>query len=102
MEDKEFDRLLKITRLRVSDEERVQLKKDFEQVVAYFDEISSVEASGEPAYHPVEVPGRLREDIIKPVKNPIRMSDAGFQSLVRREIEEAKQVGKDYYEGGEW
>ena len=66
MEDKEFDRLLKITRLRVSDEERVQLKKDFEQVVAYFDEISSVDASGEPAYHPVEVPGRLREDIVKP------------------------------------
>jgi len=66
MEDKEFDRLLKITRLRVSDEEREQIKKDFEQVVAYFDEISSIEASGEPAYHPVEIPGRLREDTVKP------------------------------------
>ena len=65
MQDKEFDRLLKITRLRVSDEERVQIKKDFEQVIAYFDELSSIEASGEPAYHPVEVPGRLREDTVK-------------------------------------
>ncbi len=35
-------------------------------------------------------------------KKEIHMSDAGFQSLVRREIEEAKQMGEDYYEGGEW
>jgi aspartyl/glutamyl-tRNA(Asn/Gln) amidotransferase C subunit len=66
MQDKEFDRLLKITRLRVSAEERVQIKSDFEQVIAYFDEISSLEADGEPAYHPVEIPGRLREDKVKP------------------------------------
>ncbi len=35
-------------------------------------------------------------------KKEMHMSDAGFQSLVRREIEEARQMGKDYYEGGEW
>ncbi len=62
MQDKEFDRLLRITRLRVSDEERARIKSDVEQVIAYFDDISLAEAHGEPAHHPVEVPGRLRED----------------------------------------
>ena len=51
MQDKEFDRLLKITRLRVSAEERAQIKSDFEQVIAYFDIRNSIE-SGQPlAFH---------------------------------------------------
>ena len=50
MQDKEFDRLLKITRLRVSAEERAQIKNDFEQVIAYFDEISSLVLKRKPPF----------------------------------------------------
>ena len=64
--------------------------------------LESNRKSPEESYSDIVIRTIKSEDTVKPVKNPIRMSDAGFQSLVRREIEEAKQVGKDYYEGGEW
>lgn len=64
MEDKEFDRLLKITRLRVSDGERSMIKKDVEQVIAYFDEVSAVDAGKEQERYPAAIPGRFREDVV--------------------------------------
>ncbi|HUB92639.1 MAG TPA: Asp-tRNA(Asn)/Glu-tRNA(Gln) amidotransferase subunit GatC [Candidatus Saccharimonadales bacterium] len=79
MEDKEFDRLLKITRLKITDSEKERIKRDVEEVIGYFDSIDGIKTSEKPAYHPIDVPTRLRKDEALPfpdveeLKKPSRL-----------------------------
>ncbi|MDE1855869.1 MAG: Asp-tRNA(Asn)/Glu-tRNA(Gln) amidotransferase subunit GatC [Candidatus Micrarchaeota archaeon] len=67
MEDAEFDRLLKICRLRLSSSERTAIKSDVKEILKYFDTIEKVDTGSlKPAYHPVAIEGRLREDRVEP------------------------------------
>ncbi len=63
MNDLEFERLLKITRLRLDDLEKKAIQKDIEEVIGYFENISEISTEGEEkAHHPIKVDARLRED----------------------------------------
>ncbi|MCW1301595.1 MAG: hypothetical protein OH316_00440, partial [Candidatus Parvarchaeota archaeon] len=63
MDEKEFDRLLKISRINLNGAEKTKIKKDIEQILAYFDNVDSFkEVIKEPAFHPVDIESRTRED----------------------------------------
>ncbi len=64
MEDHEFDRLLKIARLKLNDTERKRIKSDIEEIIGYFDKIDVISTHERPAYQPIHVPTRLRKDEI--------------------------------------
>ena len=69
MKDDEFERLLKISRVRLSDDEKKKIRKDIEDIISYFDKIQSVECGDEPAYQPIDVPTRFRRDVVKRFEN---------------------------------
>lgn len=69
MKEAEFERLLKITRLKLTPEEKERIKADFEEVISYFDKIDKIETHEKPAFQPIEIPTRLRKDEIKPFKD---------------------------------
>ncbi len=81
MEEKEFDRLLKITRLKLTPEEKAGIKADVEEVIGYFDSIERIPTDEKPAYQPIDVPGRLRKDEVIPfadtdaLKKPSKLHD---------------------------
>jgi aspartyl/glutamyl-tRNA(Asn/Gln) amidotransferase C subunit len=85
MEDKEFDRLLKITRLKLTDKELERIKSDVEEVIGYFDNIDRIKTDEKPAYQPIDVPTRLRKDEIIPfpdveaLKKPSRLHNGYIQ-----------------------
>ncbi len=63
MEKEEFKRLLDTVRLSLDDEEIVSMQKDIEEIISFFDKIDKVQIEGvEKAFHPVEIPEKLRED----------------------------------------
>ena len=70
MEEKEFSRLLKICRLELSEKEQKGIKKDIEEVVAYFDILENVDTgNAKAAYQPIDVPEKLREDKVEQFGN---------------------------------
>lgn len=69
MKDEEFERLLKITRLKLTSGERSRIKADIEEVISYFDKIDRIDSKEAPAYQPVEIPTRFRKDEVIPFKN---------------------------------
>lgn len=79
MEEKEFERLLKITRLKLTQEEKARIKADVEEVIGYFDSIEKIQTDEKPAYQPIDVPTRLRKDHVIPfddvdaLKKPSRL-----------------------------
>lgn len=64
MEEQEFERLLKIARLKLTEHERKRIKADIEEVIGYFDKISRVDAKEAPSYQPTRVPTRFRKDVV--------------------------------------
>jgi aspartyl/glutamyl-tRNA(Asn/Gln) amidotransferase C subunit len=66
MDDKDFERLLSICRIRLTGSERSEIKSEIEQVIKYFDEIEKIECDSEkPAYHPVPIPQKFRKDEVE-------------------------------------
>ncbi|MCL5016923.1 MAG: Asp-tRNA(Asn)/Glu-tRNA(Gln) amidotransferase subunit GatC [Candidatus Parvarchaeota archaeon] len=64
MEDEEFDRLLRVCRLKVSSGQRKKLKSDADDILHYFDRISEVQCDDiPPAFHSVDIDGRYRKDM---------------------------------------
>ncbi|MGC8547440.1 MAG: Asp-tRNA(Asn)/Glu-tRNA(Gln) amidotransferase subunit GatC [Candidatus Micrarchaeia archaeon] len=69
MENKDFDaatieHVSKLARLRLSDSEKEKFVKQINDVLGIFGKIDSVDASGlDPAFHPIKIPERLREDV---------------------------------------
>lgn len=69
MEAKEFERLLNVCRIHLSDSEKEKMKRDIDEVLEYFDKIEKIKCDLEPAYQPVDLPEQLREDIAKDCKD---------------------------------
>ncbi len=65
MEEHEFDRLLRTSRLRLTSEEKARVKTDIDEILEYFSEIGRIAAKEEPAYQPIEVPTRFRKDSVR-------------------------------------
>ncbi len=69
MEEKEFDRLLKICRISLKDTEKKSVKGDIDEIITYFNSIDSVKCDKyKPAYQPVDIPPRKRPDEPEPFK----------------------------------
>jgi aspartyl-tRNA(Asn)/glutamyl-tRNA(Gln) amidotransferase subunit C len=65
MDNLEFERLLKTTRLKLDEKEKIAIQKDIEEVIGYFEKISEIDTEGEEkAYHPIKVDPRFREDSV--------------------------------------
>jgi aspartyl/glutamyl-tRNA(Asn/Gln) amidotransferase C subunit len=61
MDQKEFDRLASISRLRLDENEREKFLKEIDEVIRLFDEIEKADVDSlEPAFHPIDIPQRLR------------------------------------------
>ena len=69
MEDKEFDRLLKICRIKLNDKSKEKLKKDINEIIEYFNLIDNLNTDEEPVFHSIDIKGRMRDDEIKEFKN---------------------------------
>jgi aspartyl/glutamyl-tRNA(Asn/Gln) amidotransferase C subunit len=65
MKEEEFESLLKITRIKLTPKERSSIKKDIDEILNYFDKIDRMKVEIEPAYQPIDVPTRMRKDIVK-------------------------------------
>ena len=70
MKEDEFERLLKISRIKLTSKEKTMIKKDVDEILSYFDKIDRMKPEKEPAYQPIDVPTRLRKDIVKRFKEP--------------------------------
>ncbi len=67
MDSTDFDRLLKICRLRLADAEKTKIKRDIDDILAYFNTIESVDCDKyTPAYHPIDIPSKTRSDKVAP------------------------------------
>lgn len=85
MEEKEFERLLKITRLKLTEKEKEKIKADIEEVIGYFDSVKRIKTSEKPAYQPIDVPTKLRKDEVLPfpdveaLKKPSKLHNGYIQ-----------------------
>lgn len=70
MKDEEFERLLKITRIKLTPKEREVIKRDVDEILGYFDKIERLHVEKKPAYQPIDVPTRMRKDVVKKFKDP--------------------------------
>ncbi len=63
MEKDEFERLLKTARIELDEEEYSLIEKDINQILRFFDRLENVSLEDEElAFHPVEIPEKLRKD----------------------------------------
>ncbi len=70
MDYEEFEKLLKICRIELNSEEKEKIKNEIEEVINdYFNKIDRIECNEEPAYHPIDIKGKLREDIPSEFEN---------------------------------
>jgi aspartyl/glutamyl-tRNA(Asn/Gln) amidotransferase C subunit len=69
MKDEEFERLLKISRVRLSDDEKSRMRRDIEEAITWLDKVQAIDCREDPAYQPIEVPTRFRKDVVKKFEN---------------------------------
>lgn len=69
MKEEEFQRILKVSRLKLTEEETRSIKVDIEEIIGYFNKIDKVKTSEDPIYQPIHVPTRLRKDIVSNFPN---------------------------------
>ncbi len=69
MEEKEFDRLLKTCRIKLTKEEYDKIKNDIESIISYFNSIDNTQCQENPAYHPINIKENLGEDVPKKFDN---------------------------------
>lgn len=63
MEKDEFNRLLKTARIDLDEEESAYIEKDINDILRFFDKLEDVSLNDEElAFHPVEIPEKLRDD----------------------------------------
>ena len=61
----EVEKIAKLARLKLSEEEIKKFEKDLEEVKEMFDEIDKIEVKENPCFQPVEVKNVTREDKVK-------------------------------------
>ena len=57
-----IERVAKISRLRLTQEEEERFLSDFKEILSAFSMLDEVEADCDPAFHPIEIKNYLRED----------------------------------------
>ena len=56
-----------IARLDLSDAEVTTFSKQFDDIIAWFNEISEIDTKGvEPSFHPLKTENVFRDDVVKP------------------------------------
>ncbi len=74
MEDKDFDRLLKTCRIKLEGNEKEKVKKDIDEIIAYFNTIESVDCDKyTPSYQPIEALPKTRPDKVVPFNDTGRL-----------------------------
>jgi len=71
MDYKEFERLLEVCRIRLSEGEKEGMKRDIDEILEYFNKIEKdkVGKDVKPAYQPIDLPEQLREDEVIPFED---------------------------------
>lgn len=60
-------KVAKNARLKLTDEEIKNFEKDFKEILNSFEEIEKLDTENtEPAFHPIEIKNKTREDKVKP------------------------------------
>lgn len=62
MDKAELEKVAKIARINLTEEEKAAFAKDLDEVQKIFDQIDEIEVEAEPAFQPIEVKNRTRED----------------------------------------
>lgn len=75
MKDEEFERLLKISRVRLSDDEKIKIRKDIEEAITWLDKVQGIDCKEDPAYQPIDVPTRFRKDAVRKFGNMAGLKD---------------------------
>ncbi|MEM0201383.1 MAG: Asp-tRNA(Asn)/Glu-tRNA(Gln) amidotransferase subunit GatC [Candidatus Micrarchaeaceae archaeon] len=70
MDDTEFNRLLKICRIKLNEKEYNSIKKDVNEILDYFKILNELDTSKvSEAFHPIKIPEKLEEDNINDFDN---------------------------------
>ncbi len=66
IDDIQFHRLETLSRLSVSPEERIRIKRDIERILDYMERLDEVDVTDiEPMVRPIDLENQTREDVIK-------------------------------------
>jgi len=66
VEEEKIRKVAKNARLNLSDEEVEEFGEDLDDILEAFDSLDDIDASGvEPAFHPIELDERKREDEVE-------------------------------------
>ena len=70
MEDCDFERLLKLCRLSLTDAERTRIRQDVDKILSYFNTIDGIDCDKyTPSYQSIDIPDRKRQDKVDNFKN---------------------------------
>ena len=61
----EVEKIAKLARLKLTEEEIKKFKLDLKEVKEMFDEIDKIEVKENPCFHPVEVKNVMRKDKVR-------------------------------------
>lgn len=82
--DEIVEKISKIARINLSEEEKKRFSKEIENVLEAFSEIDKINANVEPTFHPVESEYELREDV------PEKFEIDPFENIIKENIEITK------------
>lgn len=69
---KTMEHICMLAKLNLTDAEKESYARELSDVLEAFRVLDSIDAKDEPAFHPIEIRDRLREDEVKPTKwNPL-------------------------------
>lgn len=69
MRDEELDRLLAVCRISLKEEEKARIKADVEEIISYLGQVAAIDCADlEPAYQPIDVPTRFKDDKVREFK----------------------------------
>ena len=63
-----MDHICLLAKLNLTDTEKNSYAKELSDVLEAFKVLDGIDAKDEPAFHPIEIKDRLREDEVKPTK----------------------------------
>lgn len=67
IDEKMMDKISGLAKLKLTDEEKKEFEKDFEDILEYFKILDEVNVDGvKSSFRPIEIENSLREDIPKP------------------------------------
>lgn len=69
---KTMEHICMLAKLNLSEAEKESYARELSEVLEAFKVLDSIDAKDEPAFHPIEIRDRLRDDVVKKTKwNPL-------------------------------